>query len=34
MAGDWVVVVTGELPNGTRIVRQLEVDDVEDTTRD
>jgi hypothetical protein len=25
MAGDWVLVVTGELPDGTRFTRQLEV---------
>jgi hypothetical protein len=25
MAGDWVFVVTGELPDGSRITRQLQV---------
>lgn len=25
MAGDWIVVVTGELPDGRRITRQLEI---------
>lgn len=25
MAGDWVLVLTGELPGGTRLTRQLDV---------
>jgi hypothetical protein len=29
MAGDWVLVVTGELPDGTRLNRQIEVTGVQ-----